>query len=214
MFTGIVQEVATVKRVHNRDGLRTIALTLTPLFCTGLVLGASVAVDGVCLTVSHIDPHQVVSFDMMLETLQTTTLSQVQEGSLVNVERAAKEGAEVGGHLLSGHIDCCGKIIDIQKPPHNWMLRIEVAAKWMRYIFNKGFLAINGTSLTVTNVDAAKNTFDVWLIPETLRQTTFSEKNVGSLVNLEVERSTQVIVDTLYTAVHEAVRSLLVERLK
>lgn len=209
MFTGIVQDIATINAIKDLDGLRTITLQLTPEFCEGLSIGASVAVDGVCLTVSKIHNQQTIDFDIMLQSLRTTTLADNKVGSHVNVERAAKEGAEVGGHILSGHVDCHGKIIEIQKPPNNWMVRFEVETKWLRYIFSKGFLAINGASLTVSDVDAENSCFDVWLIPETLRRTTFSEKKVGDFVNIEIERSTQIVVDAVRTAVEEQVRLLL-----
>jgi len=250
MFTGIVTDIATITSIRDFDGLRTITLSLIPEFCESLTIGASVAVDGVCLTVSKIHDHEHVDFDIMLQSLRTTTLAEIKIGAHVNVERAAKEGAEVGGHILSGHVDCRGKIIDIQKPPNNWMIRFEVEPEWMRYIFSKGFLAINGASLTVSDIDVQKypftdvdnreirpsaerprssaegqcpteklvsevngytqkNSFDVWLIPETLRRTTFSEKNVGDFVNIEIERSTQIVVDAVRTAVEEQMRLLL-----
>jgi len=210
MFTGIVTHIATISRIQDLDGLRTVTLHFEdPAFSNELAIGASVAVDGVCLTVSKIHDPRSVDFDIMLKSLQTTTLAEMEKGAHVNVERSAKEGAEVGGHILSGHVDCRGKIIVFQKPPNNWMLRFEVESKWMRYIFSKGFLAINGASLTVSDVSAEKNFFDIWLIPETLRCTTFSEKKVGDFVNLEIERSTQIVVDAVRTAVEEQVRLLL-----
>lgn len=210
MFTGIVQDIATISAIKDLDYLRTITLHFEdPNFTHALAMGASVAVDGVCLTVSKIHNQQAVDFDIMLKSLLTTTLADSKVGSHVNVERAAKEGAEVGGHILSGHVDCRGKIIEVQKPPNNWMVKIEMDAKWMRYIFSKGFLAINGASLTVSDVDGERSSFDVWLIPETLRRTTFSEKKVGDFVNIEIERSTQIVVDTVRSAVEEQVRLLL-----
>ena len=210
MFTGIVQDIATIKAINDLDGLRTITLHFEdPNFSHDLLIGASVAVDGVCLTVSKIHDQQTVDFDIMLQSLRITTLADSKIGSCVNVERAAKEGAEVGGHILSGHVDCRGKIIEIQKPPNNWMLKIEMSPEWMRYIFSKGFLAINGASLTVSDVDAERRSFDFWLIPETLRRTTFSEKKVGDFVNIEIERSTQIVVDAVRSAVEEQVRLLL-----
>ena len=215
MFTGIVQDIATIKNITDLDGLRTITLHFAdPTFSDGLIMGASVAVDGVCLTVSKIHDQQDVDFDIMLQSLRITTLVDAKCGAHVNVERAAKEGAEVGGHILSGHVDFCGKIIEIQKPPNNWMVKFEMEKKWMRYIFSKGFLALNGTSLTVSDVDSENSCFDVWLIPETLRRTTFSEKKVGDFVNIEIERSTQIIVDTVRTAVQEQISQLLPKLMK
>ena len=107
MFTGIVQDLATISAIKDLDGLRTITLHFEDSnFSNGLVIGASVAVDGVCLTVSKIHDSETADFDIMLQSLRTTTLADSKIGSHVNVERAAKEGAEVGGHILSGHVDC------------------------------------------------------------------------------------------------------------
>jgi riboflavin synthase len=162
----------------------------------GLALGASVAIDGVCLSVSGISG-QNVAFDIMQETLSRTTLSTIEVGQEVNFERSAHANSEIGGHIVSGHIDCTSRISSISSPENNLVLTFNVKPAWMKYIFSKGFVALNGCSLTVTNADHASNTFQVWFIPETLRLTTFGVKQVGDSVNLEVERSTQVIVDTV-----------------
>jgi riboflavin synthase len=123
----------------------------------------------------------------------------------VNIERAAKDGAEIGGHPLSGHIDCVCEIAEIQRPENNCVMTFQVPRAFVGYIFTKGYIGLNGTSLTVSNVDKKSATFQVWFIPETLRVTTFGEKKKGDKINLEIERGTQVIVDT--------VREFLEERL-
>jgi len=203
MFTGIIQGIASISHIEDKENLRTIRLDFSNDFCRDLTLGASIAVDGVCLTATTLLNQGSIEFDVMLTTLKTTTLSKVMVGMSVNVERAAKAGAEIGGHSLSGHIDCSGRVVNIQQPKNNYVLTIELPPTWMRYIFNKGYIALNGTSLTIAEVSRDKKTFEVWLIPETLRQTTFIEKKINDLINVEIDRSTQVIVDTLCLAIAE-----------
>jgi len=130
-------------------------------------------------------------------------------GSPLNVERAAKDGAEIGGHPLSGHVDCLGTLLSIRQPENNHVLRIGVPASHMRYVFAKGYIAVNGASLTVAEADRRAGWFEVWLIPETLRMTTFGHKRVGDMLNIEIERSTQVVVDTVRDALDERLGPLL-----
>lgn len=196
MYTGIVKGQGVVKRLVEAPGLNTLYIELPAGSEAGLEIGASVAVDGVCLTVTTISKN-IVSFDVMQETLNRTTLGSLKVNSLVNIERSAKQGQEIGGHLISGHVDCMAKIERILEPENNKVITFKVPETWMRYIFDKGFIALNGTSLTITNANRATCTFDVWFIPETLKVTTFGIKQVGEFINLEVERHTQVIVDTV-----------------
>lgn len=210
MFTGIVQGVASVAAITDRPGLRSFTLQFPPGFCAGLEIGASVACDGVCLTVTALhEGEERADFDVMQQSLALTSLAGLQQGSRLNVERAARDGAEIGGHPLSGHIDCMGEIAEIRRPENNHVLRIAVPARWMRYIFAKGYIAINGASLTVAEADRQAGWFEVWLIPETLRMTTFGEKGVGSGLNIEIERQTQVFVDTVRDAIEERLGPLL-----
>lgn len=198
MFTGIVRGKGIVERVSDRPNLRTIEVALPLGSDEGLEVGASIAVDGVCLTVTSTAGGRV-EFDIMGESLARTTLGSLHVGAMVNIERAARDGAEVGGHCVSGHIDCVCEVVQINTPENNVVFTFQVPKEYMQYVFPKGYIALNGASLTVSNVSRHSSTFDVWLIPETLRLTTFGEKGIGSRVNLEVERSTQVIVDTVNT---------------
>ena len=209
MFTGIVQAVATVSAVTDRPGLRSFVLAFPRGFCDGLEIGASVAVDGVCLTVTERIGEDAASFDVMQQSLNLTTLGTLAQGSRINVERAARDGAEIGGHPLSGHVDFQATVASIRRPENNHVLRIAVPPQWMRYVFPKGYIAVNGASLTVAEADRAAGWFEVWLIPETLRMTTFGEKGVGASLNIEIERSTQVMVDTVRDAVDERLGALL-----
>jgi riboflavin synthase len=211
MFTGIVQGTATVESLVTKPGLLNFTLAFPTGFTEGLVVGASVAVDGVCLTVTNRQKEETAQFDVMLQSLSTTTLASLQQGSRVNVERAARGGAEIGGHPLSGHVDFIASIAEIRRPENNHVLRIAVKAPWMRYIFAKGYIAINGASLTVSQAQRngdGTGWFEVWLIPETLRATTFAAQSVGSPLNIEIERQTQVFVDTMRDAIHERLGTL------
>ena len=209
MFTGIVQGVAEVVAIIERPGLRSFSLRFPPGFCAGLEIGASVSCDGVCLTVTSVSADDQAAFDVMQQTLSLTTLADWQPGIRINVERAARDGAEIGGHPLSGHVDFTASLASIRRPENNHVLRLQVPPQWMRYIFAKGYIAINGASLTVAEADRRAGWFEVWLIPETLRMTTFGEKAVGSRLNIEIERATQVMVDTVRDAVEDRLGPLL-----
>ena len=212
MFTGIVQGVASVAVISDRPGLRSFELGLPAGFDSGLDIGASVACDGVCLTVTALPAPGRARFDVMQQSLGLTSLGALVPGSRINVERAARDGAEIGGHPISGHVDCLGQLLAIRQPENNHVLRIAVPASHMRYVFAKGYIAINGASLTVAEagrVAGGAGWFEVWLIPETLRLTTFGEKTEGGLLNIEIERSTQVFVDTVRDAMEERLGPLL-----
>jgi riboflavin synthase len=220
MFTGIVAGTATVERLADRAGLRTFTLRFdVPGFGAGLEVGASVAVDGVCLTVTAL--HRAVAgadgdgevfaadFDVMQQSLALTTLGTLIEGGAVNVERAARDGAEIGGHPLSGHVDGLGTIVEVRRPENNHVLRIALPKSLVRYVFAKGYVAVNGCSLTAAEVHRGEGWFEVWLIPETLRMTTFAAKREGDRVNIEIERQTQVFVDTVREAIDERLGPLV-----
>lgn len=209
MFTGIVQGVATVEHIEDRTGLRTLSLRFPAGFGTDLALGASVACDGVCLTVTEILGPDAARFDVMQQTLQVTALGGLQAGQKINVERAAREGAEIGGHPISGHVDACATVLEVRHPENNHVLRLGLPREILRYVFAKGYIGVNGASLTIAEVDRAQGWFEVWLIPETLRMTTFGDKRVGDRIHIEVERSTQVMVDTVREAVDERLGALL-----
>ncbi len=213
MFTGIVQGVAAVDALTDRSGLRTLRMAFPSEFLQGVEIGASIALDGVCLTVTRFDvAASSAEFDVMQQTLNLTTLGGLRVGSRVNAERAAREGAEVGGHVLSGHVDFCAQVAQVRQPENNRVLRFAVPAPWMRYVFAKGYIAVNGASLTVAEAgheEGGSGWFEVWLIPETLRMTTFGDKREGDAVHIEIERATQVMVDTVRRALDERLGPLM-----
>lgn len=208
MFTGIVQAVASIDKITDSNGIRTFEIEFPDGFCHELEIGASVSTDGVCLTVTGMASDTRAAFDVMVQSLNVTTLGDYVKGAPVNVERAAKDGAEIGGHPLSGHIDFSAVISEIERKDDNFRMRIAVEKQWLRYIFAKGYIAINGASLTIATVDKKAGWFEVWLIPETLRMTTMGVKSVGDKLNIEIERGTQVVVDTIRDAIEENLGAL------
>jgi riboflavin synthase len=196
MYTGIVHGAFPLASVVRKPGLHQLYIYLPPVLLEDLTIGASVGLDGVCMTVTSIDGGRV-SFDAMQETLSLTTLGDLSEGDRVNVERSAKQGAEIGGHNISGHVDGRAEIIAIEESENNCTLRFRLPSNLSKYVFKKGFIGVSGCSLTVADYKRDEAEFSVCLIPETLRVTTFAEKRVGDRVNIEVDRQTQVIVDTV-----------------
>ncbi|MFT4508804.1 riboflavin synthase subunit alpha [Caballeronia sp. 15711] len=201
MFTGIVHGTASLSEISDYQGLRTFTIEFSLGFCRDLVVGASVCVDGVCLTVTEIVSTDVARFDVIPQSLSVTALGGYGVGATVNVERAATDGAEIGGHPISGHIDFSAPIIAVQASENNRLLRIAIPPQFRKYVFAKGYIAINGASLSVSEVNRHEGWFEVWLIPETRRVTVFEQKQAGDILNLEIERGTQVVVDTVREAV-------------
>jgi len=193
MFTGIVAGMGRVESIDG-DELVRLVINFSTVSTEGLEIGASVSVNGVCLTAVEITG-STVAFDVISETLNLTTLGTLAEGNWVNLERALKVGDEIGGHLLSGHIMGTGEIIVREETDENTDLVIDCPADIMRFIQPKGYIAIDGISLTVGRVE--ENTFSLHIIPETLRLTTLGVKGLGSDVNLEVDSMTQTIVATV-----------------
>ncbi|VEB08374.1 riboflavin synthase eubacterial/eukaryotic [Klebsiella pneumoniae] len=195
MFTGIVQGTAKVVSIDDKPNFRTHVVELPAHMLEGLETGASVANNGCCLTVTEINGARI-SFDLMKETLRITNLGDIQVGDEVNVERAAKFSDEIGGHLMSGHIMTTAEIVKILTSENNRQIWFKVQdPTLMKYILYKGFIGIDGISLTVGEVTATR--FCVHLIPETLQRTTLGAKKLGDRVNIEIDPQTQAVVDTV-----------------
>ena len=186
MFTGIVQEIGEIKECNKTSSGKTIEVLATNSFTENLKKGASVSVNGVCLTAVSASNGTMV-FDVIKETLRITNLDDIQVGNMVNLERSLRYGDEVGGHILSGHVSCKAKSRLLQNDGEV-ELRIECPKEWLDFILLKGYVAINGASLTVAKKE--KNSFSVFLIPETLSATNLSEIIEDSLLNIEVDQST------------------------
>ena len=192
MFTGIVQGLANIHSIEKGEAVWTFAIDLPNT--AALERGASVAVNGVCLTATEIDGDRVW-FDVINETLERTNLSSVHAGDHVNVERSLKMGDELGGHLLSGHIMGLGQLTQRTEVGEGVDLTVEAPASMMKYIHEKGYIGLNGASLTIGAVEG--NRFNIHLIPETLRLTTFGTLLEGQQVNIEIDSMTQTIVATV-----------------
>ncbi|WP_423731259.1 riboflavin synthase subunit alpha [Hafnia paralvei] len=195
MFTGIVQGTAPVVSIDEKSNFRTHVVKFPQELLPDLELGASVAHNGCCLTVTKVEG-DLVSFDLMKETLRITNLGDVTIGSVVNLERAAKFNDEIGGHLMSGHIICTAEIVKILTSENNRQIWFKMPSPdLMKYVLHKGFIGIDGISLTIGEV--TKSRFCVHLIPETLQRTTLGVKRLGDKVNIEIDPQTQAVVDTV-----------------
>ncbi len=194
MFTGIIQGTAELIQIEEKENFRTHRIRLPASALEGLTTGASVAHNGCCLTVTHIKD-DLVDFDLMRETLRATNLGALQVGDRVNYERAARFGDEIGGHAMSGHILCTAEVIAVETSPNNHRILLRLPDAWRKYLFTKGYIGIDGISLTIGQVEGG--TFDVNLIPETLERTNIGTRQVGDRVNIEIDPQTQAIVDTV-----------------
>lgn len=183
MFTGLVEEVGTVAALEPQgDALR---LTIeAPKVLSDAAFGDSIAVNGVCLTVANFDGQRFTA-DVMQESLDRTGLGQLAVGSPVNLERALAAGARLGGHIMQGHVDGTSHLLSRTSSEHWDVLRFSLGADLARYVVEKGSIAVNGTSLTVSAV--GEDWFEVSLIPTTLAETTHGQLAEGDLVNIEVD---------------------------
>ncbi|CAH1534847.1 riboflavin synthase [Vibrio jasicida] len=194
MFTGIVQGTAKVVQIEKKERFQTHVIELEGSLSEGLEIGASVAHNGCCLTVTKIEGTHI-SFDLMQATLALTNLGELIEGDSVNIERAAKFGDEIGGHSMSGHISLMGEIVDVIDTPNNRTIWFALPQESMKYVLAKGYIGLDGCSLTIGEVE--DNRFSVHLIPETLQRTLFGARQVGENINIEFDPQTQAIVDTV-----------------
>ncbi len=194
MFTGIVQHLAAVLEVEDDTNLRRIRIDLPD--ATRPELGASIAINGTCLTVTRVTKSDVC-FDVIAQTLANTNLGTLQPGHVVNFERSYRVGDEVGGHILSGHITGRATLADLTENQNQRDLVFNLDPTWLRYVFNKGFIALDGASLTVADVDRTESRITVCLIPETIARTTLGTLKPGDRVNVELDSQTQAVVETV-----------------
>ena len=206
MFTGIVQGVCPVVGIQAEGGITALGVDLGD-HAEGLLPGASVALNGTCVTAVAIDGTEA-RFELVRETRELTNLGALRVGGLVNVERSFRVGDEVGGHILSGHTAALARVVAMAAGRRQRRLTVQVPAEWMPYLMPKGFVALNGASLTIQDLDRQRNTFTVSLIPETLARTTFDDVAVGDALNLEVDAQTQAVVDTVKAMLPELLRAM------
>jgi riboflavin synthase len=184
LFTGLVQDLGTVAAVHETaDGAR---LAIESRLAGELGDGDSIAVNGVCLTAVGIcaDPPRFGA-DVMRETLRRTSLGQLEPGASVNLELALRADGRLGGHIVQGHVDGTGVVADVAEDGFSRIVTIEAGPETLRYVVEKGSIAVDGISLTVARVD--ERSFAVSLIPETIERTTLGSAQPGAVVNLEVD---------------------------
>ena len=184
MFTGIIQAIGTLHSLETRGGDRRLVIAAGKLPLERAALGDSIAVNGVCLTAVAFEGSRFAA-DVSRETLALTTLGTLGPGSRVNLEPALTLATPLGGHLVSGHVDGIGEVIERRQDARSWRFRIQAPAELARYIAHKGSLCVDGTSLTVNAV--AGSIFDLNLVPHTLQETICGDYGVGTRVNLEVD---------------------------
>lgn len=186
MFTGIIEGLGIIKKFDKKTKTRSAAKMKIDLgiLARGLKVGHSVAINGVCLTVTKIFNNQA-EFEMINETIKKTDLGTLESGDKVNIERSLKVGDRMEGHFVLGHVDGTGKIIKIEKMPKEIKLWITISNDLAKYVVKKGSIAIDGISLTL--VDVIKNKISVCIIPHTMKITNLGSKKIGDKVNVETD---------------------------
>ena len=194
MFSGIVSGLGSIKSIKKKVDIVSIEIKAPKNFSKKLQKGASVSVDGVCLTAKNSNSDNI-KFDVIEETLSRSTLSNLVKGQKVNLERSITSSTEIGGHLMSGHIHGVAKVTDLKIKETSTDMKISIPKGTGKYILEKGYIGINGCSLTVRKVN--KSSFNIHLIPETLEVTNLASLEKNQFINLELDQNTVSIVDTV-----------------
>jgi len=200
MFTGIVSGKGQVQKIIKYKDYLSLIIKAPKGFSKNLVKGASVAVNGVCLTVKK-GKTDFLEFDVIEETIQKSNLKNISRLSKVNLERSMTAKTEIGGHLVSGHIHGTGEVLKVLNKQATKDLQIKIPKSLREYFFYKGYVALNGCSLTIGRV--FKTSFYIHLIPETVSVTTFKDIKKGDLINIEVEQATINTVETVKRVMSE-----------
>ena len=193
MFSGIVQTVGKIESIKDKNHIKTIRIETYGDYLEDIAIGQSMSVDGVCLSLVKKN-NEYCEFEAVEETINRTTLGSYKQGSKVNLEKSLKFGDTVGGHFVSGHIHTRGRIVEVELVGESKNILVEIEEKWIKYLTEKGYISVNGASITIGKV--SKNTFYVHLIPETLKTTNLDELIYDNYVNLEFDQTTIAIVDT------------------
>ena len=194
MFTGIVSGKGHVQKIVRYEDYISLIIKAPKDFSKNLIKGASVAVNGVCLTVKK-GKTDILEFDVIEATLQKTNLKDISKSSKVNLERAMTAKTEIGGHLVSGHIHGTGEVLKVINRQATKDLQIKIPTSLREYFFYKGYVALDGCRFTIGKV--LKTSFYIHLIPETVSVTTFKDIKKGDLINIEVEQSAINTVETV-----------------
>ena len=200
MFTGIVSGKGHVQKIIKSKDYVSLIIKAPKGFSKNLTKGASVSVNGVCLTVKK-GKTDILEFDVIEETLQKTNLKDISKSSKVNLERSMTAKTEIGGHLVSGHIHGTGEVLTVVNRQTTKNLQIKIPTSLREYFFYKGYVALNGCSLTIGKV--LKTSFYIHLIPETVSVTTFKDIKKGDLINIEIEQATINTVETVKRVMSE-----------
>ena len=193
MFSGIVQTVGKIESIKDKNHIKTIRIETHGDYLEDIAIGQSVSVDGVCLSLVKKNK-EYCEFEAVEETINRTTLGSYKQGTKVNLEKSLKFGDTVGGHFVSGHIHTKGRIVEVELIGESKNILVEIEEKWIKYLTEKGYISVNGASITIGKV--SKNTFYIHLIPETLKTTNLDELIYDNYVNLEFDQATIAIVDT------------------
>ena len=193
MFSGIVQTVGKIESIKDKNHIKTIRIETHGDYLEDIAIGQSVSVDGVCLSLVKKN-NKYCEFEAVEETINRTTLGSYKQGTKVNLEKSLKFGDTVGGHFVSGHIHTRGRIVEVELVGESKNILVEIEEKWIKYLTEKGYISVNGASITIGKV--SKNTFYIHLIPETLKTTNLDELIYDNYVNLEFDQTTIAIVDT------------------
>ncbi len=183
MFTGLIEEIGEITQFTTSKDFAQLSIKAQKIL-TNLQIGDSISVNGICLTVNDFNSIEFKA-DLMKATLEKTNLISKKIGDKVNLERAMQLQSRIGGHLISGHIDCFGKITNIQELQNNKIIEIETPDKLKKHIIQQGSIAVDGISLTINQITTAR--FTVSIIPHTMKETTLSFSEIGDLVNLEAD---------------------------
>lgn len=182
MFTGIIEDIGRVIDLRWMSDI--LRLKVSAGILAGCKVGDSISVNGVCLTIVEIDKNIAV-FEIIRKTAKNSTLSLLKLNEQINIERSLSIDGRLNGHFVTGHIDCVGGIVQNAISGHNRFMKVKVPAKFMKFVIPKGSIAIEGVSLTIGEVD--KDTFSIYLIPHTLKNTTLGFRNVGDKINIEFD---------------------------
>ena len=193
MFSGIVQTIGKIESIKDKNNIKTIRIETHGDYLKDIAIGQSVSVDGVCLSLVKKN-NEYCEFEAVEETINRTTLGSYKQGTKVNLEKSLKFGDTVGGHFVSGHIHTRGRIVEVELVGESKNILVEIEEKWIKYLTEKGYISVNGASITIGKV--SKNTFYIHLIPETLKTTNLDELIYDNYVNLEFDQATIAIVDT------------------
>ena len=202
MFTGIVQKKVKVISYDQGNAIGVLTLDRGDTDLSDAQIGDSIAVNGVCLTLTRFD-QTTMQFDIVRSTMDKSNLHALKPNDLVNIEKSFKSGERNSGHEVSGHVDGMGHIHAKDVIGESHRIQIKVPDILMRYIFAQGFIALNGISLTISAIDKDNNLFEIWIIPETARVTNICDLEIGAPINIEIEKRTQIMVDTIRDTVKE-----------